>query len=242
MPDPPRHIAIIMDGNGRWARELGKRRFAGHKAGSDNVRTITTECSRLGVEQLTLYAFSMENWDRSKTEVAGLMKLLPRYLVGEQPTMMENNIRFRAIGRLRRLPAGALRQVRKTEEMTAGNTGMTLCLALSYGGRTEIADAARAIARKVQAGEIDPGRVTVRTVADHLYTAGMPDPDLLIRTAGEMRISNFLLWQSWYAELYVADVYWPDFSVAELHKAIRAYDRRVRKFGKVRSAKRKRVS
>jgi len=239
MPDPPRHIAIIMDGNGRWARERGKRRAAGHKAGAENVSAITTECARLGVGQLTLYAFSIENWQRPKTEVAALMRLLPRYLINERPTMMQNRIRFRAIGRLRQLPRTALREIRKTEEMTADNTGMTLCLALSYGGRTEITDAARAVAEKAAAGEINPARISERTVADHLYTAGMPDVDLMIRTAGEVRISNFLLWQSWYAEFYVADVTWPDFSADELHKAIREYGRRERKFGAVAPAGKK---
>ena len=239
MPDPPRHIAIIMDGNGRWARERGKRRAAGHKAGAENVSAITTECARLGVGQLTLYAFSIENWQRPKTEVAALMRLLPRYLINERPTMMQNRIRFRAVGRLHQLPKTALREIRKTEEMTADNTGMTLCLALSYGGRTEITDAARAVAEKAAAGEINPARISERTVADHLYTAGMPDVDLMIRTAGEVRISNFLLWQSWYAELYVADVTWPDFSADELHKAIREYGRRERKFGAVAPAGKK---
>jgi len=239
MPDPPRHIAIIMDGNGRWARERGKRRATGHKAGAENVSAITTECARLGVGQLTLYAFSIENWQRPKTEVAALMRLLPRYLINERPTMMQNRIRFRAVGRLHQLPKTALREIRKTEEMTADNTGMTLCLALSYGGRTEITDAARAVAEKAAAGEINPARISERTVADHLYTAGMPDVDLMIRTAGEVRISNFLLWQSWYAELYVADVTWPDFSADELHKAIREYGRRERKFGAVAPAGKK---
>jgi undecaprenyl diphosphate synthase len=239
MPDPPRHIAIIMDGNGRWARARGKRRATGHKAGAENVSAITTECARLGVGQLTLYAFSIENWQRPKTEVAALMRLLPRYLINERPMMMQNRIRFRAVGRLHQLPRTALREIRKTEEMTADNTGMTLCLALSYGGRAEITDAARAVAEKAAAGEINPARISERTVADHLYTAGMPDVDLMIRTAGEVRISNFLLWQSWYAELYVADVYWPDFSADELHKAIREYGRRERKFGAVAPAGRK---
>ena len=239
MPDPPRHIAIIMDGNGRWARERGKTRTSGHKAGAVNVRTVTTECARLGVGQLTLYAFSIENWSRPKAEVNALMRLLPRYLVDERPTMMENQIRFRAIGRLDQLPKTALREARKTEEITADNVGMTLCLALSYGSRTEITDAVRAIAKEAAGGDINPARISERTVADHLYTAGMPDVDLMIRTAGEMRISNFLLWQSWYAELYVTDVCWPDFSADELHEAIREYARRVRKFGKVTPAARK---
>jgi len=239
MPDPPRHIAIIMDGNGRWARERGKSRVAGHKAGAANVRAVTTECARLGIGQLTLYAFSIENWSRPKTEVAALMKLLPRYLIDERSTMMENQIRFRAIGRLDQLPKATLREIRKTEEMTADNVGMTLCLALSYGGRAEITDAVRTIADGVAAGDINPARISERTVADHLYTAGMPDVDLMVRTAGEVRISNFLLWQSWYAELYVADVYWPDFSIDELHKAIREYGRRERKFGKIAPTARK---
>lgn len=239
MPDPPRHIAIIMDGNGRWASERGKTRTAGHKAGAANVREVTTECARLGVGQLTLYAFSIENWSRPKTEVAALMRLLPRYLIDERPTMMKNQIRFRAVGRLDQLPKAALREARETEEMTADNVGMTLCLALSYGGRAEITDAVRAIAEEATTGDINPARISERTVTDHLYTAGMPDVDLMVRTAGEMRISNFLLWQSWYAELYFADVCWPDFSTDELHKAIREYGRRERKFGKVTRSKRK---
>ena len=239
MPDPPRHIAIIMDGNGRWARERGKSRVTGHRAGAANVATITTECARLGVGQLTLYAFSVENWSRPKAEVTALMRLLPRYLIDERPTMMENQIRFRAVGRLDQLPKAALREIRKTEEATADNVGMTLCLALSYGGRAEITDAVRAIAEEAVAGDVNPARISERTVADHLYTAGMPDVDLMVRTAGEMRISNFLLWQSWYAEFYVADVCWPGFSIDELHKAIREYGRRERKFGKIAPAARK---
>ncbi len=239
MPDPPRHIAIIMDGNGRWAHERGKTRTAGHKAGAVNVREVTTECARLGVGQLTLYAFSIENWSRPKAEVAALMRLLPRYLIDERPTMMENQIRFRAVGRLDQLPKAALREARETERITADNVGMTLCLALSYGGRAEITDAVRAIAEEAISGDINPARISERTVSDHLYTAGMPDVDLMVRTAGEMRISNFLLWQSWYAELYFADVCWPDFSTDELHKAIREYGRRERKFGKVTPSKRR---
>ena len=239
MPDPPRHIAIIMDGNGRWARERGKSRVTGHRAGAANVATITTECARLGVGQLTLYAFSVENWSRPKAEVTALMRLLPRYLIDERPTMMENQIRFRAVGRLDQLPKAALREIRKTEEATADNVGMTLCLALSYGGRAEITDAVRTIAKEAAAADINPARISERTVANHLYTAGMPDVDLMVRTAGEMRISNFLLWQSWYAELYITDVCWPDFSADELHKAIREYGRRERTFGKVTPSARK---
>ena len=223
-----------MDGNGRWAQLRGKPRSAGHRAGADRVREITTESARLGIRQLTLYALSVENWRRPKHEVATLMRLLGRYLVSERPTLMKNNIRFRAIGRLADLPAAVRRTLARTEELTAGNPGMTLCLALSYGGRTEIANAARSIAEKAKAGDIDPADVNEDTVAGHLYTAGMPDPDLLIRTAGEMRVSNFLLWQISYAELYVTDVLWPDFTAAELHRAIREYARRERRFGAVR--------
>ncbi len=223
-----------MDGNGRWARQRGEKRSAGHEAGAKQVDAITTECARIGIRQLTLYTFSVENWRRPKSEVAALMRLLVRYLRREQSTMMENNIKFRAIGRLSDLPGGALREIRKSEEITSDNSGMTLCLALSYGGRTELTEAARTIARKAKAGEIKPDDITEQTFAEALYTAGMPDPDLLIRTAGEMRISNFLPWQTAYTEFYFTHVLWPDFGPAELHKAIREYAGRERKFGEVR--------
>lgn len=232
--DLPGHVAIIMDGNGRWAKQRGKRRASGHRAGAGRVRDVTTECARIGIGQLTLYALSAENYARrSKSEIATLMTLLRRYLVNERPTLMKNDVRFRAIGRLAELPKRALAEIRKTEQITADNAGMTLCIALNYGGRAEIADAARAISKKTEAGRIRPKDIDEQVFGDHLYTAGMPDTDLLIRTAGEMRISNFLLWQAWYAELYVTDVLWPDFTTAELHKAIREYGRRERKFGAV---------
>jgi undecaprenyl diphosphate synthase len=237
-PELPRHIAIIMDGNGRWAKQRGKRRTTGHREGVERVREITTECSRIGIEQLTLYAFSVENWHRPKTEVRALMAMLARFLVGEQPTMMKNNIRFRAIGRLTDLPKSAQREIENTKRMTAANDGMVLCLALSYGGRTEIAHAARQIAKEAQAGTLAPEDVDESAVADRLYTAGMPDPDLLIRTASEMRVSNFLLWQISYAELVVTDVLWPDFNATELHKTLREYAGRERRFGDVKAPKR----
>jgi len=234
-PELPEHVAIIMDGNGRWARRRGKSRTHGHRAGARRVRDITTECARLGIGQLTLYALSVENYTlRPRSEIRVLMTLLRRYLIDERPTLMDNAIRFRMIGRLDELPPRVLAAARKTERLTARNEGMTLCVAVNYGGRAEIADAARAIARAARAGKLRPGNVNAETVAEHLYTAGMPDVDLLVRTAGEMRISNFLLWQAWYAELYVTEVLWPDFTPAELHKALRAYARRERRFGDVR--------
>lgn len=230
----PRHIAIIMDGNGRWAKAHGKPRTAGHLAGAKNVRRITTECSRLGIEQLTLYAFSVENWERPKTEVTALMHLLAKYLQDERPTMMKNNIRFATIGSIEDLPASAQREIAKTKEITSKNTGMVLCLALSYGGRREIAEAAKKIAVEISDGKLRPEDVNQEMFGNYLYSSGMPDPDLLIRTAGEMRISNFLLWQVSYTEFYVTDVFWPDFDEAELRKAIDEYSRRERRFGRIK--------
>jgi undecaprenyl diphosphate synthase len=226
-----------MDGNGRWARQRGKPRTTGHREGVKRVREIVTECSKLGIEQLTLYAFSVENWRRPTTEVRALMSLLSRFLVAEQPTMMQNNIRFRAIGRLSDLPKNAQREIERTGKMTAANTGMVLCLALSYGGRTEITHAARSIAEAVRAGRLAPEDIVEQTVADHLYTAGMPDPDLLIRTANEMRVSNFLLWQISYAELVVTETLWPDFTPEALHRALDEYAGRERRFGDVKPRK-----
>lgn len=232
----PRHIAIIMDGNGRWAVGRGKQRIVGHEQGAKSVRRIVTECARLqkdrgGPDYLTLYSFSMENWKRPQEEVSFLMQMYVQYLQQERATMMENNIRFRQIGRLERLPEPVLEQMRRTVDQTSRNTGLTLVLALNYGSRAEIVDAVQAIARKVRQGRIEPDRIDEQTISEHLYTAGMPDPDLLIRTAGEMRISNYLLWQISYAELYVSDVLWPDFDEAELHRAILAFSRRNRRFG-----------
>ncbi|MCC7203515.1 MAG: isoprenyl transferase [Phycisphaeraceae bacterium] len=229
----PRHVAIIMDGNGRWARAQGKPRVYGHEHGARNVNPIVTECAKLGIEVLTLYAFSTENWLRSKAEVEFLMGLLLQFLEAELPTMLANNVRFKQIGRREGLSPTVLEMIDRTTAATAGNTGLTLALAVNYGSRAEITDAVRAIARKVKAGELDPSAIDQGVISDHLFTAGLPDPDLLIRTAGEMRLSNYLLWQSSYAELYVADVCWPDFDVVQLHEALRAYARRTRKFGEV---------
>jgi undecaprenyl diphosphate synthase len=227
----PEHIAVIMDGNGRWARERGMRRIFGHREGIGSVREITTECARMGVQSLTLYAFSVENWKRPRLEVRYLMGLLRRFLVAERPTLMDNGVRLRAIGRLDDLPGDALGALRETERITAGNGGMLLRLALSYGGRAEIADGIRRLAEDVRAGGLDPKSIGEETLRAYLYDPATPDPDLLIRTAGEMRISNFLLWQVSYSELYVADVCWPEFRRPHLLEALRDYARRVRKFG-----------
>jgi undecaprenyl diphosphate synthase len=232
----PRHIAVIMDGNGRWAVRRGLERVRGHQQGARTVREVVTECARLrkhhgGPDYLTLYSFSMENWKRPADEVTFLMQMYIEYLQKERTTMMENNIRFRQIGRLDNLPDPVMDEVGKTLELTRGNDGLTLVLALNYGSRTEIVDAVRAIARKVKEGQLRPEDIDEATISNHLYTAGMPDPDLLIRTAGEMRISNYLLWQISYAELFVSDVLWPDFGVHELHDAIRSFSTRNRRFG-----------
>jgi undecaprenyl diphosphate synthase len=229
----PRHIAIIMDGNGRWAEQRNQPRTFGHRAGADRVREITTECARLGIEQLTLYAFSVENWRRPEAEINALMELLTQFLVRERSTVMDNNIRFRAIGRLDDLPDGPRHEIDHLTALSAQNTGTTLCLALSYGGRTEIANAARRIAEDAAAGRLRPDRIDEDAFAAYLYTAGMPDPDLLIRTANEMRVSNFLLWQISYTEIVVTNVLWPDFGADELHKAIAEFSRRERRFGAV---------
>jgi undecaprenyl diphosphate synthase len=226
----PRHVAIIMDGNGRWAQGRGLLRTAGHDAGARTIRTITTECARLKLERLTLYAFSHENWKRPKVEIAFLMKLLRRFLVDERPTLERNNVRLTAIGRLDDLPATARRELDRTIELSAGNSGLNLCLALSYGGRAEIVDACRALARRVAAGTLDPRDIDEAALSAALYQPGR-DPDLLIRTAGELRVSNFLLWQISYAELYVTSACWPEFGVAELHAAFTDYATRKRTYG-----------
>jgi undecaprenyl diphosphate synthase len=233
-PDParlPRHIAMIMDGNGRWARERGLERIEGHVRGAETVRRVVEECCRLGLGQLTLYSFSSENWKRPQREVDFLMALLKQYLVDERPEIMEQNIRFRVIGRRRELSPEVVAEVEETERLSAGNTGLTLALAVNYGSRTEIVDAVRAIADRVRRGELDPASVDESTVSDALYTAGMPDPDLLIRTAGEMRVSNYLLWQISYAELWVTPVCWPDFTTEVFHAALHDYAGRERRFG-----------
>lgn len=227
----PRHIAIIMDGNGRWAQERRLRRILGHREGIRSVREITTECARLGVESLTLYSFSVENWKRPSAEVRYLMGLLAKFLVAERPTLMKNDVRLRAIGRLRDLPKPALAALRETEKLTRDNSGMLLRLALSYGGRTEIADALKRVAEDAVSGALDPESIDEETLRAYLYDPETPDPDLLIRTAGEMRISNFLLWQISYSELYVSPVCWPEFRKPELEAALEAYASRKRKFG-----------
>jgi undecaprenyl diphosphate synthase len=232
----PRHIAIIMDGNGRWAVNRGLERIRGHQQGARTVREIVTECARLrkehgGPDFLTLYSFSIENWKRPVEEVTFLMQMYIEYLQNERKTMMDNNIRFRQIGRLDNLPEPVLDEVQITLDKTKNNDGLTLVLALNYGSRTEITDAVRTIAEKVRAGTLDPADIEEATVNEHLYTAGMPDVDLLIRTAGEMRVSNYLLWQISYAELVVSDVQWPDFGSPHLHHAIWQYSQRNRRFG-----------
>lgn len=229
----PRHVAIIMDGNGRWARQRGLPRIEGHRHGSEAVREIVTECARLGIECVTLYSFSLDNWKRPPDEVAGLMALYARYLAQERPTIMDNDIRLVQLGRREGLPPEVLRELDRTLQMSAANRGMTLCLALNYGARAELVDAFRHLARQVAEGRLQPDQVTEQTIAGALYTAGLPDPDLLIRTGGEMRVSDFLLWQISYAEFYVTPVLWPDFRREHLHEALRAYARRQRRYGDV---------
>lgn len=229
----PRHIAVIMDGNGRWAKQHDQPRAFGHRQGAKAVRPIVTECARLGIEVLTLYSFSVENWKRPTDEIETLMELYAEYLEQERPTMLENNIQFAQIGRREGLPPHVLDQIDRTIEQTATNTGLTLVLAINYGSRAEIVDAVRGIARRVEAGEIGPDDIDEQTIDGSLYTHRWPDPDLLIRTAGEMRVSNYLLWQISYAELYVGEVCWPDFDLEQLRHALREYARRTRRFGAV---------
>ena len=227
----PDHIAVIMDGNGRWARQRGKNRALGHMEGANNAERIARHCSTLGIRALTLYAFSMENWKRPRLEISTLMRLCREYLVRMRPVMMDDNVRMVHLGRRDPLPQALLDEIDRTLEETANNDGLLLGLALNYGSRTEIVDAVRQIAHKARQGAIDPEAIDQACISQHLYTAPMPDPDLLIRTAGEMRVSNFLLWQISYSELYVTDLFWPDFDDHELEKAIVAYARRDRRFG-----------
>jgi undecaprenyl diphosphate synthase len=240
----PQHIAIIMDGNGRWATERGKERSFGHQAGVDAVRRITSECTRLGVKYLTLYTFSTENWNRPADEISALMGLVLTSL--EDEIFMKNNVRFRVIGDVQRLPDEVQKKLRETEEHTAKNDTMTMVVALSYSSRWEITNAVRQIVMEIHdmeelpqnvlkrlwTGGIRAEDITEETISQHLTTNFMPDPDLLIRTGGELRISNYLLWQIAYSELYFCDTYWPDFDEAALHKAIESYQRRQRRFGK----------
>lgn len=227
----PQHIAVIMDGNGRWARMRGLPRIEGHRRGVKSVRTIVEECARLGVGYLTLFCFSSENWKRPQHELDLLMSLLKQYVIEERSEIMRQNLRFRTIGRKDGLSDEVLAEVQKTIDYSRDNTGMTLCLALNYGSRGEMVDAVQAIAEKAKSGEIDPDEINEETIADHLYTRGMPDPDLVLRTSGEMRVSNFLLWQLSYAELWVTEKHWPEFRQNELHQALRDYASRDRRFG-----------
>ena len=231
-PDaPPRHVAIIMDGNGRWARNRGLPRIEGHRRGVASVRRTTEQCVRLGVEQLTLYCLSSENWRRPETELSFLMCLLEQYVIEERGLLMEQRVRLSMIGRREGLPAETLAARDRTAELTAGNDGMKLCLAINYGARAEIVEAARRLAREVRAGSLDPEAIDEERFSGALDTAGMADPDLLIRTAGEMRVSNFLLWQISYAELWVTDAAWPDFDEGQLDAALASYASRERRFG-----------
>ncbi len=229
----PRHIAVIMDGNGRWASQRGKSRVVGHHEGVVSVRDITEACAQLGVEFLTLYTFSTENWQRPPGEVNALMKLLLRTIRRERRTLTENNIRLRAIGDLSKLPPSARAALQEALEATAGNTRMTLVLALSYSGRWEITEAVRRLARQVQRGQLDPEDIDEALLAGAFDSAGLPDPDLLIRTGGECRVSNFLLWQLAYTEMVLTDVFWPAFRREQLYEAIAAFQDRDRRFGRV---------
>lgn len=226
----PQHIAVIMDGNGRWATERGKERSYGHQAGVETVRRITSECTRLGVKYLTLYTFSTENWNRPADEIAALMGLVLTSL--EDEIFMKNNVRFRVIGDIGRLPEAVQVKLQETMDHTAGNSAMIMVVALSYSSRWEITEAMRRIAKQVENGELKSGDITEDVVSANMNTAFMPDPDLLIRTGGELRISNYLLWQIAYSELYFCDTYWPDFDENDLRKAIASYQSRQRRFGK----------
>jgi len=230
-PDSPRHVAIIMDGNGRWAHERGLSRSEGHRAGAESVRRVVEGCNELGIEYLTLYAFSSENWKRPKTEIAALMKLLERFLKEKTPEMLERNVKLQAIGRINDLPESCIKELHKAIETTASNTGLTLVLALSYGGREEIIDGIKSIVRNVQEGLLDPAMIDPDVFGKHLYTRYYPDPDLLIRTSGEMRVSNFMLWQISYTEMIVTKKYWPEFDKNDLITAVDGYARRDRRYG-----------
>jgi undecaprenyl diphosphate synthase len=229
----PRHIAIVMDGNGRWARRRGLSRIEGHRKAVKAVRETVETCVELGIEVLTLYAFSVENWARPRREINALMRLLRRFIRQETPKLMEHRIRFKAIGRNKPLPTEVIRDIRALERTTARNDGLIVVLAVNYGSRTEIVDAARRIASRVRRGALALREIDEETFGDFLYTRGIPDTDLLIRTSGEQRVSNFLLWQAWYAELWITPVLWPDFRREHLIEAIKDYGRRERRFGGV---------
>ncbi len=227
----PRHVAVIMDGNGRWAKQRHLPRIEGHRAGAESARIIIRTAGELGIKYLTLYAFSVENWNRPKDEVDALMKYLVHYLKTETPELNKNNVRLEIIGQVYRLPEAVQEHLKKSVTALSKNNGLTLIMALSYGGRTEIVDAVRSIAQKAKAGQLDPADITEQVFAQHLYTRNVPDPDLLIRTSGEMRVSNFLLWQISYTELVVTQTLWPDFRKPQFYAALEEYHRRHRRFG-----------
>ena len=229
----PTHVAIIMDGNGRWAKKHLLSRIKGHEKGSEAVRTIVRACREFGISYLTLYAFSTENWQRPKAEIDALMTLLIKFLKSEQQELLENDIRLHAVGQIERLPAEVQQALRETIKLTRKNSGLQLNLALSYGSRTEIVHMVKQIAQKSKNGQIDPQSINAEIVAQHLYTKGIPDPDLLIRTSGEMRISNFLLWQIAYSEIHITPTYWPDFSRDEFYQILKDFQKRERRFGQV---------
>ena len=229
----PAHVAIIMDGNGRWAKQRNLPRVEGHRHGVESVRAVVRAAGEVGIKYLTLYAFSVENWNRPKDEVDTLMKYLARFLKGEIGELNRNNVSLAVIGQIYRLPEFVQDQLRKTQEALAKNNGLTLILALSYGGRTEIVEAVRSIAAKVKQGRLEPAEINEKVFAEHLYTRHWPDPDLLIRTSGELRVSNFLLWQISYSELVVTPTLWPDFRRPQFFEALEEYTRRHRRFGSV---------
>ncbi len=233
----PRHIAIIMDGNGRWAQKKALQRVEGHRQGAKTVEKIAQHCVDFGIECLTLYSFSIENWKRPKSEVNSLMHLYSQYLMEIRPTLIKNNVKLVHLGRLAQLPSAVKTELEKTIKMTARNTGMTLALALNYGGRTEITDAVKKIAQKYKRGKLRLKDIDEQCISRHLYTAYLTEPDLLIRTANEMRISNFLLWQISYSEFYVTKTLWPDFKKSDLEKAILAYAKRNRRFGTIKTSR-----
>ncbi len=235
----PQHIAVIMDGNGRWAQRRHLPRVAGHRAGVQSARTVIETCARLGIPALTLYAFSMENWRRPKAEIDFLMRLLREYLRKEIPTIQRNNIRMMVIGRSDHLPDEVRADIDSAMEQTAGNTGMKLAVALNYGGRAELVDAFNRILDRVRNNGLANARVDEEMISQHLYTAGLPDPDLLIRTSGEMRVSNFLLWQIAYAEIYVTETLWPDFTRAQLYEALVDFQKRERRYGGLAESRRR---
>jgi undecaprenyl diphosphate synthase len=227
----PKHIAIIMDGNGRWAKERGLPRIKGHEQGAESVRAVTEACTELGVDYLTVYAFSTENWKRPEAEVTALWALLEHFIAQETPTLMKNGVRLQAIGRIHELPESCQAALREAIELTAPNPNTTLILALNYSGRAEILDTVRQLCRQTASGQLSPEAIDEETISRQLYTGHYPDPDLLIRTSGELRLSNFLLWQLSYTEIYVTQKMWPDFGKEDLREAIAEFNKRQRRFG-----------